>query len=348
MKKIVMIILSFFVTLAAFFAILFLTMTSAVSKSQETVELEVKSGETYLSIADDLKEENLIKSEFFYKLYIKIFKPNQIQSGKYELNESFSVSEIIEVLKQGSNYNPNIVKLTIPEGKNIKQIAVLISEATTYSAEDIISTIDNQAFVDSVINKYEFITEAIKQEGIKHPLEGYLFPDTYEIDKTKSIETIITKMLDQMEKVIKEYDFSNSKYTIHEILTLASIVELEGKLDDDRKTIAGVFYNRLNIGMQLGSDVTSYYGYGLDITEPITKVALNDVNPYNTRGNVKALPIGPICNSGKASIEATINPNQTDYMYFIANTCDDADNKTYFAITYSEHQKNVNKYLTCE
>ena len=260
------------------------------------------------------------------------------------------VKEIIGILKRGSTYNPNIVMLTVPEGRNIKQIAEIISEATNYTQEEIISTIDSDVFINSAIEKYTYITTDIKASGIKHPLEGYLFPDTYEIDTTKPVETIINKMLDRTEEILEAYevDIANQTLSIHELLTLASIVELEGLSDNDRKIIAGVFYNRLNIKMQLGSDVTAYYGYDLDITEPITKAALNDSNPYNTRGNVTGLPIGPICSPGLSSIEATLEPVDSNYLYFIANTCDANDNKTYFARTYAEHIKNINTYLTCE
>ena len=142
-------------------------------------------------------------------------------------------------------------------------------------------------------------------------------------------------MINGLEKNLAPYktEIENSGYNAHQILTLASIVELEGVNDDSRNMVASVFYNRLKDGWTLGSDVTTYYAVKKDFTVELTQKDLDTCNPYNTRSNcVKALPVGPICSSGLESLIATINPANTDYYYFVA----DKNKKTYYTKTYGE------------
>lgn len=355
MKKIIIGISCLIFICGSIFLGIFYVQTSAVSRSKDIVNFEIKKGDTYLTIADTLKKDNLIKSTLFYKIYIKIFNPTKVQVGKYDLSESMSVSQIINVFSKGSNFNPDTVKFTIPEGKTMMETASIISSVTDYTKEDIINLWNSESFVDEVISKYWFVKEDVKKDGIGYPLEGYLFPDTYELtSKSVDIKTIAYKMLDRTNQILTNYKdvIEKSEYTIHQILTLASMVEEEGITPSDRALIAGVFYNRLSINMSLGSDVTSYYGYEVKLGRELTKKekidALYDENPYNTRGDIKGLPIGPICNPSESSIIAAIKPTDNEYIYFIANTCDASDHKTYFAKTYDEHLNLKNLYLTCE
>ncbi|MDD3187566.1 MAG: endolytic transglycosylase MltG [Bacilli bacterium] len=355
MKKLVIALLSFLLIIIGIFLIIFFVETSPVSRNEEVLDFEVTSGSTYLTIADELKQDNLIRSVFFYKLYIKLMNPKPIQAGKYGLSESMSVTNIINTLSLGSNYNPDAVKFTIPEGKTLTEIASIISDATNYTSDELLEVWNSSSFVNEVIENYWFVTDAVKEEGIAYSLEGYLFPDTYEIlNKDVDIKSIAYKMLDRMDEVLLGYkdEIESSDYTIHELLTLASMAEEEGITASDRALITGVFYNRLNLGMALGSDVTSYYGYQVKLGHELSKEektdALYDENLYNTRNYVTALPVGPICSPSASSIEAAINPTENDYLYFIANTCDDNDSKTYFAETYEEHLALVAEYLTCE
>jgi len=350
-KIIFLIIVVFLLVLSG----LFIYELSPVSSNKNDVSFTVTKGSTYISISKNLKEKNLIKSELFYKIYLKLVNKKGLEAGVYTLKESMSVNDIINSLSKGSNYNPDTVKITIPEGKKVKEIASIIALSTNHLEKDILSVMDDYNFINDLINKYWFIKEDIKASGIGHPLEGYLFPDTYELlNKDVKVESIIYKMLDRTDTILTKYksDIEKSKYSIHELLTLASMVELEGLLDEDRALIAGVFYNRLDINMALGSDVTSYYGYEIKLNKDLSKsekiAALYDNNPYNTRGDLLGLPIGPICNPGEASIKAAIYPKDSDYIYFIANTCDESDHKTYFTVTYQEHLKNKDTYLTCE
>ena len=197
----------------------------------------------------------------------------------------------------------------------------------------------------TLIEKYWFITDEIKNKDIYYPLEGYLFPDTYAIaNKDTKPEEIFEKMLDKMESVLEPYkeEIEESKYNVHELLTLASIIETEGTNDNDRKNVASVFYNRLDAGMSLGSDVTTYYSVKEDIGKrDLYQKEIDAYNPYNTRGpNMEGkLPVGPISSVGKASIEAAIEPSKTDYLFFVA----DKNGKLYFTKTNTEHVQVINE-----
>lgn len=347
MKKIVVGIASFLFISIGLFATIFIIETMAVSRDNTKIEFVIEKGDTYLNIAPILKENNLIKSEFFYKLYIKLTNPKEIQAGKYELSESMSVKDMIKTLEKGNTYNPNIVKFTIPEGKHMVDVSKIISSVTDYTEDELLTFWNSEEFINKVINKYWFITNEIIQDGIRYPLEGYFFPDTYEIDKTNLIENITYKMLDRMDAVLTEYksDILKSDYSVHNLLTLASIVEHEAILDEDRSIIASVFYNRLNNSMKLQSCAT--IGYAIDEWKlTYSKIDLEVDSPYNTYVYA-GLPIGPGNMMGKKSIEATIYPSETEYFYFLANVCDTSSKKTYFSKTYDEHLEKKDTYLNC-
>lgn len=315
---------------------------SSVSNKSVQVTFKVEQGDTFSSITNSLKKNNLIKSELFYKIYVKIFNPNKLQAGTYTLNKNMGVKEIIKNLNSGTISSDNYVNITFKEGINMKRIIALIIDNTNIKEDDIYSLLKDENYLNELINKYWFIDDNIKDKNIYYSLEGYLFPDTYELSKTGTIKDIFKVMLDNMSKKLEPYknDIQNSKYSIHELLTLASIVELEAANSDDRYGVAGVFYNRLNGGWSLGSDVTTYYGAKIDVSErDLYQSEINEYNAYNTR-NVKMagkLPIGPICIPSLESIKAVINPTKHNYYYFIA----DKNKKTYFSVTSSEHVAKV-------
>ena len=343
MKKLIILFSIIFLVAVGF--VVYNINLKSVSNDKTNIEFQVLKGQNYLSIADTLKEKGLIRSKLFYKIYVKTHKLDDLQAGLYNLNKSMDVEEILSVLKKGSNYNPDAIKITILEGKNIRYISSLIEKNTNHTSDEFISLLSNQEFLDELINKYWFLDNSIKNQNIYYSLEGYLFPDTYEFkNKDVPLKDIIIKMLDQMDNKLTPYKekINTSKYNIHEILTLASIVELEGSTSNDRNGVAGVFYNRLESNWSLGSDVTTYYAQKVDITErELTKAEFDSVNSYNTRSSSMAgkLPVGPVCNPGIESIVAAIEPEEHDYFYFVA----DKNKKTYFTKTFAEHQKIINK-----
>lgn len=349
MKKVVGIIIGvILVSIIGFIALYFNNIGPVNKNSLEMKEFTVVKGSTYLSLASSLKEQNLIKSELFYKIYIKLNPPKSIQAGKYSLSSSMSIEKIIEELEKGSTYNPDAVTFTIPEGKHLEDVAQIVSNVTNNKKEDLLTLWNSEGFVDEVIEKYWFIEEDIKKNGIRNSLEGYFFPSTYEImNKNVDGKTIAYKLLDQMDKVLSNYkkQIENSEYSIHELLTLASIVEHEAILDKDRPIIAGVFYNRLANNWKLQSCAT--IGYAID--EWKLTYNSNDLkvdSPYNTY-LYYGLPIGPGNMPSEKSIEAVMNPNQNNYFFFLANVCDVNDNNTYYSETLEQHNALKAKYLTC-
>ena len=314
-------------------------------KSDETINLEIELGTSTSKLAEILKENNLIRSKNIFKLYVKLNGKSNFKAGTYELKKSMSIKEITEYLQTGVLYSKNQISLTYIEGKNMRYLASKIAEVTNNTEEDVYNLLVDKDYLNSIISEYWFITDDIKQEEIYYSLEGYLFPDTYNLEsKDVTVKQIFKKMLDKMENVLDEYraEIENGKYSIHEILTVASIIETESINSDDRKNVASVIYNRLNAGMAIQSDVTTYYAIKVDVgTRDLYQKELDTYNPYNTRGpNMQGkLPIGPVSSVSKTSIEAAIEPNNTDYLYFVA----DKNGKVYFTKTNSEHEQIINK-----
>lgn len=295
-------------------------------------------------IANTLKENNLIRDITMFKVYIKLTGRSNLKASTYELSENMGVKKIVEILESGNSYNPDEVKITFKEGINVREIANLISENTNNSEEDVYNLLNDNSYLDELIDSYWFITDDIKNNKIYYSLEGYLYPDTYiYTNKDVSVKEIFKKMLDEMNDKLTPYkeQINNNKLSIHELLTLASIVELEGASSSDRNGVAGVFYNRLESDMTLGSDVTTYYGLKLDMSQrDLTKAELNDCNNYNTRcSTFTGLPVSPICIPSIESIEAVIDPTNHEYYYFVA----DKNKKIYFTKTYNEHLSMVSK-----
>ena len=341
-KKIVLIYIIAFLILLIIPIIWYNSSLKAMSKTSEKVEISIEIGSSNDKIISILKDSGLIHSKLALKIYTKLNKIDGLQAGDYELDKNMEVPEIIKTLQTGIVMKEQ-VKITFVEGKNMRWIANTIEQNTNNTANDVYDLLKDSSYIDSLINEYSFLTNEIKNKDVYYSLEGYLFPDTYYFDgKDVTIKEIFRTMLDKMDKVLSSYDVSKSKYSIHELLTIASIVELEGTSSDSRKDVASVMYNRLNSNMSLGSDVTTYYAYKIDMGERDLKASeLYSYNPYNTRGPEMfgKLPVGPICSPSKTSIEAAINPNKTSYLYFVA----DKNGKVYFAKTLSEHEQIVNK-----
>ena len=337
----------FFIVLIILTVLLFLGLykinTSRVSNDTKAIVVKVENGDNYFTMASKLKDKDLIRSEFFYKLFLKIYKPGKLVRGEYELNKSMGVSEIVETLGNDRNVKLNRVKLTFKEGTNVMKMAKIIEEKTDIKGDDFLARISDEEYVDTLIDKYWFLTDEIKNPQIYYDLEGYFYPDTYIFEKDDvSLDKIITTMLDNTDKKFTEIksEFENNKNSIHQTLTLASLVELEAVSDKDRALVAGVFNNRLNNRWTLGSDVTTYYSAKKAMTERLTKAELNACNGYNTRcSTMQGLPVGPVCNPSMSAIEATLNPTSTDYFYFVA----DSEKKVYFTKNANEHANTIAK-----
>lgn len=317
--------------------------TSPVSSNTDSKIISVSQGDNYFTIASKLKAKNLIRSETFYKLYLKFSKPSSLVDGDYELNEAMSTAEIIKVLSDKNSQKNSIVKITFREGLNIRQMAKIVENKTGISQSDFINKISDINYLKTLQKDYWFLTDDIYNSQIYYPLEGYLFPDTYHFERSElNIDAIVRKILDNTLVKLNPYktELLSGTYTIHQKLTIASLIELEASTDDDRSLVASVFYNRLNKNWSLGSDVTTYYASKKNLTETLTKNDLNACNGYNTRClTMKGLPVGPIDNPSISSIKATIYPASSDYYYFVADT----SKKVYFSKTATEQATTIAK-----
>lgn len=314
--------------------------TLAISTKSKKVTIKIESGSSIKNIVHILKENDLIRNEYFTLVYIKLNNINDLKAGEYLLNKNLTPKEIFSILNKGSNIKEETLKITFNEGKNMRGIAKIIDENTVNNYEDVFDLLKDKEYIKTLIDEYWFLEDVILDENIYYPLEGYLAPNTYEFKMDASTKDIFKKMLDQTKIILDEYKtkIENSGYSVHEILTLASMVENEGVTLDDRKDIAGVFINRLNANMSLGSDVTTYYAFRIDLGERDLKVSeINSDNPYNTRSSTNAgkLPIGPICNPSKEAIISVVEYNKNDYYYFVA----DKNMRVYFTENSSEHTR---------
>lgn len=344
MKKFIKYFLLFVLMCAISLVGIYFYLCNGVSKKGKTINIYVSEGSTYSSISSTLKENGLIRSELVYKINLKLNPPKEtLEYGDYVLKNSYNLKELVATLEKGSISLADTVSVTFYEGKNMRNVIKTICEKFNYKEEDILNKLNDSSYLDILIKDYWFLSDDIKNKDIYYSLEGYLFPDTYEFYESADIDDIFRKLLSNFETKIEPYkeEIENSKYSFHEILTLASIIEQEAGTSNDRKGVSGVFYNRLNDGWSLGSDVTTYYAEKIDgFSRDLKNSELSECNAYNTRATCMAgkLPVGPICNPSLESIEAAIEPESHKYYYFVA----DETGKTYFNETDNGHVNTIN------
>lgn len=343
--KVIIVIIAIILILAISVVLWYNISLSGTGTVEDKVSINIPLGSGSSKIASILKDNGMIRSEAAFKLYVKLNKVTAFQAGEYNLTKDMKVPEIVEALKTGKVLKEANVKMTFVEGKNFRYFAKVIAENTNNTEEDVYNLMENEEYIDSLINEYWFITDEIKNDKIYYPLEGYLAPNTYGFEeKDITVEEIFKTLLDQTAKILEPYrkDIEKSKYSVHDILTVASITETEAIFDKDRKNVSSVIYNRLDKKMSIGSDVTTYYAFKIELgTRDLYKQEINTYNPYNTRGpNMTGkLPVGPIASVSKESIEAAVNPNNTDYLFFVA----DKSGNIYFTKTNEEHQKAIDQ-----
>lgn len=336
--KIILIISGIILAIIAIFIGLYFYLLTPVSKESTIVNFTINQGDSKMEIANNLKDANLIKSKYATLFYIVLSGNTNIQAGSYELNRNMSTEDIIRSLANGDviNAERDSVSLTFREGITLEEYLKLLSENTNLEYDAMLEEINNSEFLNSLIDDYWFLTDDILNNDLYYGLEGYLYPNTYQIHTETTLNEVIRKMLDETAKQLEifrsEIDVSN--YSVHEILTMASIAEKEAMNYEDRTKVAQVIYTRLDRGMNLGMDVTTYYGVHKSMTETLTTLDLADDNPYNTRNaSLIGLPVGPICNPSSESIRAVLNPADTNYIYFFA---DIITGNVYFTDDYNE------------
>ncbi|RKD34605.1 endolytic transglycosylase MltG [Thermohalobacter berrensis] len=296
-------------------------------------KIVIPKGSTTNDIANLLNENKLISSKLIFKILAKKEgKDGKLKAGKYSLNSGMSMTEILYKIAKGDT-DKETVTFTIPEGYELKEIADRLANLGLVNRKVFL---DLTSKVSNFSNEYEFLKKIPQNIS----LEGYLFPDTYEVFKDSKEEEIIKKMLDRFDEVYQtliKKEIKKSTLSLHEIITLASIIEREGKLDSERKLISAVFYNRLNKGWYLQSCATVQYVLG-ERKQNLTYDDLKIDSKYNTY-LYNGLPPGPIASPGSMSIEAALKPAEVDYLFFVSN----GDGSHTFTKSLKEHINAKNK-----
>nr|WP_044023014.1 endolytic transglycosylase MltG [Bacillus sp. SG-1] len=315
--------------------------------NNKSVNVEIPIGSGVTSIGNILEENGIIKNAFIFKYYVKFNNESGFQAGNYDLTPAMTLDEIITSLKTGKVMLKAEFKITIPEGLQLDQIAERIAKETPYATEEVLKKLDDRSYIEELIAKYPDLLkeEEIMAEAVKHPLEGYLYPSTYPFyEEEPSLEAIIEKMVSQTQDVLTQYETSRVEQdlTVHELLTMSSLVEEEATEKADRGKISSVFYNRLEEGMPLQTDPTVLYALGEHKSRTLYK-DLEVESPYNTYKHT-GLPPGPIANAGLSSIEAALKPDNTEYYYFLASQ----EGTVYYSETLDEHNEKKAEYITSE
>lgn len=298
--------------------------------NEETVIIEIPKGYSFSKIVDLLEENQIIKNSTYFKIIaMKNNQASDLKAGRYQISPKESIDELLTKLAEGKEIKRPTVSVTIPEGYTIKQIAKKLQEYNVITNEE--------EFIEKAFN---WESERWFLKDANNNLEGYLYPDTYNFFVESTPEEVVERMLNRLDEKIQPYqdELTNHKLNIHEIMTIASLIEKEARHDEDRPKISSVIYNRLNKDMILQIDASILYATGHK--EEILKTDLQIDSPYNLY-KYKGLPPTPIASPGIKSIEAALFPDTTDYLYYVA------DRKTgyhHFSKTYEEHKANTNKY----
>ncbi|GGB04335.1 endolytic transglycosylase MltG [Macrococcus hajekii] len=317
-------------------------------------KIEILPGESATAIGEKLEANHIIKNSDMFKYYLKFNNISDFKAGNYELSPSMTFEQISKSLQKGEVYLPVLFRMSVPEGITLDEIGKIVEKNTTIKASEFTKQVDDKEFIKKMQKKHpKLITNEVFNKEVKHPLEGYLFPATYDFtEKNPTTEQMVDKMLTAMEDnafplwdkyggiVISEAG-KERRLTFHEFLTFSSLIEREATGLTDRAKIASVFINRMaeQPAMPLQTDPTVLYALGRhkDVTyQEDTKVD----DPYNTYQNTGLTP-GPIAASGIESMESALNPAKTDYLYFLA----DKNGKNYFSTTLEEHNEKKAKYI---
>lgn len=327
------------------------------ASSKDYVTVQIPDGANVQEIGSTLEKSGLVKHGLIFSLYAKYYSHANLKSGYYNLKKSMSTDELIQELEKGGTPEaqaPVLANLTIPEGYTLEQIAQTVGQLQgefkePLTADAFLAKAQDETFISQLVAKYPNLLGSLptKDSGVRYRLEGYLFPATYTIKDSTTVESLIDEMVAAMDKAMSPYyaTIKEKNLTVNELLSIASLVEKEGAKTEDRKKIAGVFYNRLNAGMPLQSNIAILYAQG----KLGQKISLADDagidttidSPYNVYTHLGLMP-GPVDSPSSDAIEASVNQTKSEYLYFVANV---EDGKVYFATTKEEHDQNVAEHI---
>ena len=327
------------------------------ASSKQYVTVGIPEGSNVQEIGTTLEKAGLVKHGLIFSFYAKYKNYTDLKAGYYNLQKSMSTEDLLKELQKGGTAEPQepvLATLTIPEGYTIDQIAQAVGQLQgdfkePLTAEAFLAKVQDETFISQEVAKYLSLLESLptKDSGARYRLEGYLFPATYSIKESTTIESLIDEMLAAMDKNLSPYysTIKSKNLTVNELLTIASLVEKEGAKTEDRKLIAGVFYNRLNRDMPLQSNIAILYAQGklgqnISLAEDVA-IDTNIDSPYNVYKNVGLMP-GPVDSPSLDAIESSINQTKSDNLYFVADV---TEGKVYYANNQEDHDRNVAEHV---
>lgn len=327
------------------------------ANSKKYVTVQIPDGSNVQEIGTTLEKAGLVKHGLIFSFYAKYKNYTDLKAGYYNLQKSMSTEDLLKELQKGGTDEPQepvLATLTIPEGYTIDQIAQAVGQLQgdfkePLTAEAFLAKVQDETFISQAVAKYPTLLESLptKDSGVRYRLEGYLFPATYSIKESTTIESLIDEMLAAMDKNLSPYysTIKSKNLTVNELLTIASLVEKEGAKTEDRKLIAGVFYNRLNRDMPLQSNIAILYAQGklgqnISLAEDVA-IDTNIDSPYNVYKNVGLMP-GPVDSPSLDAIESSINQTKSDNLYFVADV---TEGKVYYANNQEDHDRNVAEHV---
>lgn len=319
--------------------------TQPVDTAQtELVSFEIEQGASVKEVSKALEEEGIIRNSKLFNFYLKFKNVSGFKSGLYHVSKSMTLDEIIaELSGQGKDKDQNATKVLIREGEQLTDIAKEVEKSTKYSAEDFMAKVQDEDFLRYLVQKFpKLLTQSYNGYQVKYVLEGYLFPATYDMNDSKTLQMLITEMVAKTDEVMSKYydKILASDYTLQETMALASLIEKEGTKLEDRKKISSVFHNRIKENMKLQTDVSVQYALG-EHKEALSLSDLEVDSPYNLYQNYGVGP-GPYNSPSEDAIVAAMEPEKTDYLYFLA---DIKTKEIYYAKTYEEHLELKAKYI---
>jgi UPF0755 protein len=305
----------------------------------EEVRFVIERGSHSSRIAEDLEAQGLIRDAKVFRLYLRYKgEGTRFQAGEYLLRPGMELDEMIEKFNNGDIFREPVRRLTIPEGRTLEQITDMLSQSGIIDR-----TVFRRLLADPSLYDGTLAAQIPPDRAYKQPLEGYIFPITYEFPVSWTSEQIVVHMLEELERQLDNLpadwreQLDKLNLSFHDVLTVASLIEREVVVDEERPIVAGVIYNRLKNNYPLQIDATVQYA----LDQPKERLLHEDLevdSPYNTYKHV-GLPPGPIASPGLASIEAALYPADTTYMFYV--TKKDGSSEHYFAETYEEHLANI-------
>ena len=313
-------------------------------QNSNVTQVHIPLGASNKQIGSILQNKKIVKSGMVFDYYVKSNNMANFRAGYYQLKPSMSLKTIANRLQRGGSDQPiqsTKGKVLIREGANVDQIATQISLTTDFSSGDFLKLMKNQTYLERLAGRYpKLLNQAMKAKNVRYRLEGYLYPATYEVEKNTSLKSLVTQMVTKTNQMVSPHfaAIKKSGMNMQQFMTLSSLIEREGVNQTDRRKMAGVLLNRIDINMPLQSDVAVLYAIHRN-NKALTNKDLQSDSPYNLYKYTGFGP-GPFDSPSISSMSAVLHPldRSKNYLYFVANT---KTKKVYYSKTYAEHQQQI-------